>query len=247
MIARAPAAADHLHPEDGRRHGCARLRGRACEYAFEPVPTDVERDRRGNLWVSLLPGGPESPSLGARGAVYKITPERRVVRLVKGGFLGATNLAVSQRQGLRRRAVRRPDLDDPQRQDRDRSARSAARWRSRRPGQAVRRTARAARPSRVRPVRVASTASRADADTTGRAGDAESSGLGRRRRGRRPRSGRQLVLDVRRPRHRQPDQQLRDRQHQQGEQRHRPAARERRAAPRCRTDRSPRSGSPSTA
>ncbi len=31
-------------------------------YAFEPVPTDVERDRRGNLWVSVLPGGPESPA-----------------------------------------------------------------------------------------------------------------------------------------------------------------------------------------
>jgi hypothetical protein len=63
-------------------------------YGFEPVPTDVERDRHGNLWVSLLPGGPEDPSLGARGAVYKITPQGRVIRMAKG-FLGATNLAVS--------------------------------------------------------------------------------------------------------------------------------------------------------
>ena len=63
------------------------------KYGFEPVPTDVERDRHGNLWVSLLPGGPEDPSLGARGAVYKITPRGKVIRMARG-FLGATNLAV---------------------------------------------------------------------------------------------------------------------------------------------------------
>jgi len=62
-------------------------------YAFEPVPTDVERDGNGNLWVSTLPGGPEDPSLGARGAVYKITKRGKVIR-IKGGFAGATNLAV---------------------------------------------------------------------------------------------------------------------------------------------------------
>jgi len=60
-------------------------------YAFEPVPTDVER-ANGALWVTTLPGGPESPALGARGAVYKI--KRGVVTKVAGGFLGATNLDV---------------------------------------------------------------------------------------------------------------------------------------------------------
>ena len=78
-------------------HAQAQALGEPCvegvTYAFEPVPTDVERDGHGNLWVSVLPGGPESPALGARGAVYKITKHGRVIR-VHGGFLGATNLAV---------------------------------------------------------------------------------------------------------------------------------------------------------
>jgi hypothetical protein len=61
-------------------------------YAFEPVPTDVERGPRGSLLVSTLPGGPESPVLGARGSVYRIS-RRGVVSLVATGFLGATNVA----------------------------------------------------------------------------------------------------------------------------------------------------------
>ncbi len=88
-------------------------------YAFEPVPTDVERDGQGNLWVSVLPGGPEDPSLGARGAVYKIN-KHGTVRRIHGGFVGATNLAVKEARS-RRRAVRRQDLDAPQRQDRERA------------------------------------------------------------------------------------------------------------------------------
>ena len=60
-------------------------------YAFESVPTDVERVGRA-LYVTTLPGGPESPALGARGSVYKI--QRGVARKVAGGFLGATNLDV---------------------------------------------------------------------------------------------------------------------------------------------------------
>jgi hypothetical protein len=62
-------------------------------YATEPVPTDVERGPNGSLLVTTLPGGPESPALGARGSVYRISKHGAVSR-VATGFLGATNLAV---------------------------------------------------------------------------------------------------------------------------------------------------------
>ncbi len=63
-------------------------------YGFEPVPTDVERGEDGMLYVSTLPGGPEDPSLGARGSVYRVDPRTGRSRLVATGFLGATDLAV---------------------------------------------------------------------------------------------------------------------------------------------------------
>ena len=79
-------------------------------YAFEPVPTDVEVARGGKLIVSTLPGGPESPALGARGAVYEVKSgwgghhhgygrhgKHARVKLVAGGFLGATNVALDDR------------------------------------------------------------------------------------------------------------------------------------------------------
>lgn len=65
-------------------------------YAFEPVPTDVERGPGGGLWVTTLPGGPEDASLGARGSVYRLS-SRGAARRVATGFAGATNLAVTRR------------------------------------------------------------------------------------------------------------------------------------------------------
>ncbi len=64
-------------------------------YNFEPVPTDVEVARNGKLFVSLLPGGPEDPSLGARGSVVKVKPWDGSSRVVATGFLGAGNLALA--------------------------------------------------------------------------------------------------------------------------------------------------------
>lgn len=64
-------------------------------YNFEPVPTDVERGPDGMLYVTTLPGGPEDPSLGARGAVHRIDPGTGGVETVATGLLSPTGLAVA--------------------------------------------------------------------------------------------------------------------------------------------------------
>jgi streptogramin lyase len=63
-------------------------------YNFEAVPTDVEVGPNGMLYVSLLPGGPEDPRLGARGSVYTVNPHTGATHKIAGGFAGATNLAL---------------------------------------------------------------------------------------------------------------------------------------------------------
>ena len=65
-------------------------------YDFEPVPTDVEVGRDGMLYVTTLPGGPEDPSLGARGSVYRVNPWTGSTKQVASGLLGATNLAIGR-------------------------------------------------------------------------------------------------------------------------------------------------------
>ncbi len=64
-------------------------------YAFEPVPTDVEVKANGALIVSMLPGGPEDASLGARGGVIRIAGDGEFANLATG-FLGATNVAIGK-------------------------------------------------------------------------------------------------------------------------------------------------------
>jgi hypothetical protein len=63
-------------------------------YAAEPVPTDVEVTRSGRLVVSLLPGGPEDDSLGARGRVVRVGSAH--TKVLARGFLGATNVALGR-------------------------------------------------------------------------------------------------------------------------------------------------------
>ncbi len=87
-------------------------------YAFDPVPTDVERGPNGMLYVTSLPGGPEDASLGARGAVYGVNPCTGKTWLVARGLLGATDLAVAPNGGhLCDRALREPGVQDPARRD----------------------------------------------------------------------------------------------------------------------------------
>ncbi|PTT69271.1 ScyD/ScyE family protein [Arthrobacter sp. HMWF013] len=65
------------------------------EYAFESVPTDVEFGPDGWLYVSSLPGGPEDPSLGARGAVFRVNPWTGHTCLWAEDILSPTGIAVS--------------------------------------------------------------------------------------------------------------------------------------------------------
>jgi hypothetical protein len=65
------------------------------EYWLEPVPTDVELGPDGWLYVSSLPGGPESAALGANGRVYKVNPKSGKVKIVASGFIGTVDLAVA--------------------------------------------------------------------------------------------------------------------------------------------------------
>jgi hypothetical protein len=64
-------------------------------FAFEPVPTDVEVKANGALIVSLLPGGPEDASLGARGSVVRVAGDGEFANLATG-FLSATNVAIGK-------------------------------------------------------------------------------------------------------------------------------------------------------
>jgi hypothetical protein len=65
------------------------------EYAFEPVPTDVEFGPDGRLYVTSLPGGPEDPSLGARGAIFRVNPWNGATHVWAEDILSPTGLAIT--------------------------------------------------------------------------------------------------------------------------------------------------------
>ncbi len=61
-------------------------------YGFEPVPTDVAVGPDGWLYVATLPGGPEDPSAGARGAVFRVNPITGEVQEWVTGLAGPTGI-----------------------------------------------------------------------------------------------------------------------------------------------------------
>ncbi|GGH89414.1 ScyD/ScyE family protein [Arthrobacter liuii] len=65
------------------------------EYAFERVPTDVGIGPDGMLYVTSLPGGPEGPELGARGAIFRINPWNGDTDLWAEDILSPTGVAVA--------------------------------------------------------------------------------------------------------------------------------------------------------
>lgn len=64
-------------------------------FRAEAVPTDVEVGPDGNLYVTSLPGGPEDPSMGANGRVYKVDPATGDVTKMAGGLLSPVGIAIS--------------------------------------------------------------------------------------------------------------------------------------------------------
>ena len=65
-------------------------------YDFESVPTDVVVGPRGWLYVTSLPGGPEDPALGARGAIFKVDPHGDEVEVVADDIMTPTGLALGE-------------------------------------------------------------------------------------------------------------------------------------------------------
>lgn len=69
-------------------------------YDFEAVPTDVAVGPDGWLYITSLPGGPEDPALGARGAVFKVDPDGEKVKLVADDIMTPTGLALGEKGEL---------------------------------------------------------------------------------------------------------------------------------------------------
>ena len=95
-LAVLPSQPVKITPENASAQGIPKGCAVGRTYKYEAVPTDVEVGRDGYLYVTTLPGGPEDPSLGARGKVYRVNPHNGHIKLVASGFSGATNLALGK-------------------------------------------------------------------------------------------------------------------------------------------------------
>jgi glucose/arabinose dehydrogenase len=65
------------------------------KYALESVPTDIEVGPDGMLYVTSLPGGPESDALGLNGRVLRVNPATGKAKTVVRGLLSPTGVAVA--------------------------------------------------------------------------------------------------------------------------------------------------------
>jgi hypothetical protein len=63
-------------------------------YYTDPVSTGIDR-HDGKLYVSTLPGGPEDPSAGPRGSVYRMSEDGSGLTRLATGFAGATDVTVA--------------------------------------------------------------------------------------------------------------------------------------------------------
>lgn len=69
-------------------------------YDFESVPTDVAVGPDGWLYVTSLPGGPEDPALGPRGAIFKVSADGDQVEIVAEDIMSPTGLALADNGDL---------------------------------------------------------------------------------------------------------------------------------------------------
>lgn len=91
-VAVLPAQPVHISPAVAEAMDVPACAG--LDYGFEAVPTDIEMGPDGKLYVALLPGGPEDPSLGARGSVYTVDPASGAIELYVAGLMSPTGIAL---------------------------------------------------------------------------------------------------------------------------------------------------------
>jgi glucose/arabinose dehydrogenase len=93
-VAKLPATSIKITKKIRKAVGLPRC-AQGKNFRAEGVPTDVELGPDGNLYVTSLPGGPEDPSMGANGGVYRIVPSTGDITKVATGLMSPVGLAIA--------------------------------------------------------------------------------------------------------------------------------------------------------